>query len=88
MAKVKPSVIILEQLLEINTMKTTRKHIADRAKSLKVANDKAARVKRMEVYMQSTHQVFLSNLQRAEQLQVLGNGVLAGPVAKRVGCAG
>ena len=63
-------------------MKTTRKHIAARAKTLKVANDKAARVKRMEVYMQSTHQVFLSNLQRTEQLQVLGNGVLAGPVAK------
>ena len=65
-------------------MKTTRKHMAPRAKTLKVANDKAERVKRMEVYMQSTHQVFLSNLQRAEQLQVLGNGVLAGPVAKRV----
>lgn len=49
----------------------------------KISAETATRAARMESYMRGTRGVFLSNLQLAEDMQVSGHGVLAGPVAKR-----
>lgn len=37
--------------------------------------------KRMEQYLQSTHETFVANLKKADELDFQG-GVMAGPVAK------
>lgn len=61
-------------------MKST---VRKRELSVKVMTSRDDRVARMESYVQKTHGLFLKNLEMAEQMRVMSNGVLAGPVVKR-----
>jgi hypothetical protein len=67
-------------------MKTTAK----RREFVKISDcivvpEKNERMMRMESYVRDTHLSFLNSLKIAEQMQILGNGALAGPAIKRVG---